>query len=103
MYILAIKEKDTESLHYEYIQEFECLSDLKDHVVELGLETMTSYTYSDCDFDLEEQLSGYDIYEQVRIDEAEVQKLQDRIFDNLPKQLKDLAKKMSKRHLKVVV
>jgi hypothetical protein len=32
-----------------------------------------------------------------------MQKLQDRIFDNMPKQLKDLAKKISKRRLKAVV
>lgn len=100
MYILAIRTPDN---GIETYSEFDSLSKLKDEIVQIGVEMMTEATYSGCDFDLDEHLSVYEIYKQVRIDENQMQKLQDRIFDNMPKQLKDLAKKISKRRLKAVV
>lgn len=100
MYILAIRTPDN---GIETYSEFDSLSKLKDEIARIGVEMMTSETHDGCDFDLDEHLSVYEIYKQVRIDENQMQKLQDRIFDNMPKQLKDLAKKISKRRLKAVV
>jgi hypothetical protein len=100
MYILAIRTPDN---GIETYSEFDSLSKLKDEIVQIGVEMMTEATYSGCDFDLDEHLSVWEIYDQVGIDENQMQKLQDRIFDNMPKQLKDLAKKISKRRLKAVV
>lgn len=102
MYILAIRTQDN-GIEIEDFWEFDSLSKLKDEIARIGAEMMTSETYDGCDFDLDEHLSVYEIYKQVRIDENQMQKLQDRIFDNMPKQLKDLAKKISKRRLKAVV
>jgi len=102
MYILAIRTPDN-GIEIEEFWEFDSLSKLKDEIARIGVEMMTSETHDGRDFDLDEHLSVYEIYEQVRIDENQMQKLQDRIFDNLPKQLKDLAKKISKRRLKAVV
>ena len=102
MYILAIRTQDN-GIEIEDFWEFDSLSKLKDEIARIGVEMMTSETYDGCDFDLDEHLSVYEIYKQVRIDENQMQKLQDRIFDNMPKQLKDLAKKISKRRLKAVV
>jgi hypothetical protein len=36
------------------------------------------------------------------MDEADVKELEESIINALPKQIKDLARKLSKRHLKVV-
>jgi hypothetical protein len=102
MYILAIRTQDN-GIEIEDFWEFDSLSKLKDEIARIGVEMMTSETHDGCDFDLDEHLSVYEIYKQVRIDENQMQKLQDRIFDNMPKQLKDLAKKISKRRLKAVV
>lgn len=100
MYILAIRTPDN---GIETYSEFDSLSKLKDEIVQIGVEMMTEATYSGCDFDLDEHLSVYEIYKQVRIDENQMQKLQDRIFNNLSKHLKNLAKKISKGRLKAVV
>jgi hypothetical protein len=100
MYILAIRTPDN---GIEDIGEFDSLSKLKDEIVQIGVEMMTEATYSGCDFDLDEHLSVWEIYDQVGIDENQMQKLQDRIFNNLSKHLKNLAKKISKGRLKAVV
>jgi hypothetical protein len=100
MYILAIRTPDN---GIETYSEFDSLSKLKDEIVQIGVEMMTEATYSGCDFDLDEHLSVWEIYDQVGIDENQMQKLQDRIFNNLSKHLKTLAKKISKRRLKAVV
>jgi hypothetical protein len=100
MYILAIRTPDN---GIETYSEFDSLSKLKDEIVQIGVEMMTEATYSGCDFDLDEHLSVWEIYDQVGIDENQMQKLQDRIFNNLSKHLKNLAKKISKGRLKAVV
>jgi hypothetical protein len=100
MYILAIRTPDN---GIETYSEFDSLSKLKDEIVQIGVEMMTEATYSGCDFDLDEHLSVWEIYDKVGIDENQMQKLQDRISNNLSKHLKNLAKKISKGRLKAVV
>jgi hypothetical protein len=103
MYILAIKTKDKDRyVEYEHFDEFESLSELKAYLARLQAESMTDAAMGGFSVELDELTSQYHIYKQVPMDEADVKELEESIINALPKQIKDLARKLSKRDLKVV-
>jgi hypothetical protein len=103
MYILATKPSAKDSYsEYEGFDEFESLSELKEYLADLQAESMTDAAMGGYSVELNELASQHHIYKQVPMDEADVKELEESIINALPKQIKDLARKLSKRHLKVV-
>jgi len=103
MYILATKARDHDSdTGYENFCEFESLSELKAYLAGLQAEFMIDAAMGGFSVELDELASQHHIYKQVPMDEADVKELEESIINALPKQIKDLAGKLSKRHLKVI-
>ena len=103
MYILATKGRDKDShAEYEGFDEFESLSELKAYLAGLQAGSITNAAMGGFSVELDELASQHHIYKQVPMDEADVKELEESIINALPKQLTDLAIRLSKRHLKVV-
>lgn len=103
MYILATKSNDKDShVKYEDFTEFKSLSELKDYVVRTQAECMVDAALAGYDVEVDRLTSRHHIYKQVPMDEAEIQELEESLFNALPKQLTNLAVELSKRQLKVV-
>lgn len=103
MYILATKSENHDSHgEYEGFLEFESLSELKKYLAGMQAESMTDAAMGGYSVELDELTSQHHIYKQVPMDEVDVKELEESIINALPKQLTDLAIRLSKRHLKVV-